>query len=89
MTILMLSEYFPPYDYGGSEWSVFYLAKGLEKMGYKAIILTPNYGNKKYDDKSGLKVIRFPFYKKIKKNQITPFWQTNSLWMVWSSTCIL
>ena len=78
MTILMLSEYFPPYDFGGSEWSVFYLAKGLKKMGYKAIILTPNYGNKKYEDKSGFKIIRFPFYKKLKKNQLAPFWQTNS-----------
>jgi len=89
MTILMLSEYFPPYDFGGSEWSVFYLAKGLKKMGYKAIILTPNYGNKKYEDKSGFKIIRFPFYKKLKKNQLAPFWQTNSLWIIWTSICVL
>ena len=33
-----------PFDRGGSEWSVFYLAKALIKKGIKVSIFTPNYG---------------------------------------------
>lgn len=91
MNILMLTEYFPPYDFGGSEWSTYYLAKDLAKRGYQINILTPNYGQSKIIQNSqGIRIIRFPFYKKIASNTIlTPFWQTNTLWLIWSTLNVI
>lgn len=87
MKVLMLCEYFPPFDSGGSEWSTFYLANGLKEKGIKSIILTPNYGNaQKYDQVDGIETIRFPFYKKLNnEKQLTPYWHTNTLWLIASS----
>lgn len=83
----MLVEYFTPFDFGGSEWSCYYLAKGLAKIGVDVFILTPNYGNLKQEEyRDGFTIIRFPFYKKFKsKRQLTPYWQTNFLWSLWTS----
>ena len=66
MNVLLLSEYFKPYDFGGSEWSTYYLAKGLSKKNFKLTILTPNYGRAHSNENVyNFEVIRFPFYKKI------------------------
>ncbi len=83
----MLSEYFTPFDFGGSEWSTYYLAKGLAKNGVHITILTPNYGKEKNKEfKEGFLIYRPAFYKKInQKKQLTPFWYTNLLWFFWSS----
>ena len=85
--VLMLCEYFFPYDTGGSEWSTYYLARDLLKKSIVSTVLTPNYGNsrtREYKDK--VEVIRFPFYKKLRgKNQLTPYWHTNTLWYLTSS----
>ncbi len=85
-TILMLSEYFYPFDRGGSEWSTYYLAKALVKKGYQIIILTPNYGSKIQEIWHKITIIRFPIGKKLKNNQenLTPFWQTNLFWFIQS-----
>lgn len=81
----MLTEYFPPFDFGGTEWSTFYLARGLAKRKIEIIIATPNYANlKEKEFIEGFQVIRFPFYKKTKK-QLSPFWQTNMLWIILTS----
>lgn len=87
MNVLLLSEYFKPYDFGGSEWSTYYLAKGLSKKGFKITILTPKYGRAQTNENvDNFKVIRFPFYKKIKNGkQLSPFWQTNIIWLLWTS----
>ena len=83
----MLAEYFTPYDFGGSEWSTYYLAKGLAKKSIKVTVLTPNYGKSPSEGiLDNYKIVRFPFYKKIRnKKQLTPFWQTNLLWIAWTS----
>jgi len=87
MNVLLLSEYFKPYDFGGSEWSTYYLAKGLSKKNFKLTILTPNYGRAHSNENVyNFEVIRFPFYKKIKnRKQLSPFWQTNIIWLLWTS----
>lgn len=87
MKILMLIEYFTPFDFGGSEWSTYYLAKGLAQDGFDITILTPNYGNAPSSEKiDGVNIVRPPFYKKLKeKKQLSPFWQSNILWIIWSS----
>ena len=83
----MLTEYFTPFDFGGSEWSTYYLAKGLAKKGFDITALTPNYGKAPNSEKNdGINIVRFPFYKKLKQNkQLSPFWQSNILWILWSS----
>lgn len=89
MNVLMLTEYFYPFDFGGSEWSSYYLASGLKKQGLNVTILTPNYGSVQNIKDSQLNVIRFPFYKKITKYSLTPFWQTNFIWNIWTFLCVL
>lgn len=86
MKILMLVEYFTPYDLGGSEWSTYYLSKGLSERGLKIIVLTPNYGKApRKESLDGFEIIRFPFYKKMThKQELSPFWQNNSLWILWT-----
>lgn len=86
MKILMLAEYFTPYDIGGSEWSTYYLAKGLIEKGFSVTILTPNYGHGKIaEKKDGINIIRFPYKKNIGKLGISPFWHTNILWLIWTT----
>lgn len=82
MRILMLTEYFFPFDRGGSEWSTFYLAQGLRRKGIEVAILTPDYGGKGYQKWRGLPIYRFWFPRKLfkKGEAITPFWHTNVLW---------
>lgn len=89
MKVLMLCEYFPPFDSGGSEWSTFYLAKGIKEKKINSAVLTPNYGKApKREHIEDIEVIRFPFYKKLgSKKQLTPYWHTNTLWFVY--TCVV
>ncbi len=86
MKVVMASEYFWPFDYGGSEWSTYYLASELVKYGHEVTIITPNYGTKNQEMWHGLKIIRFPFLKIFKNfEQISPFWHTNIIWVVLST----
>jgi len=86
MKILMLTEYFAPYDFGGSEWSTYYLAKELIKNGHQVIIITPNYGTKSEEFFEKIKIVRFPFFKKIKnKSPVSPYWHTGLPWLIVST----
>ncbi len=83
MTIIMVVEYFYPFDRGGSEWSTFYLAQGLQKKGHRVVILTPNYGARKKEIWENIEIRRFPFLVKLHKHRqatVTPLWFTNGLW---------
>lgn len=83
MKIAMATEYYWPYDLGGSEWSTHYLARGLIKAGHKVLVVTPKYGSYKSEIKDKINILRFPFPKKIKKNHpLSPFWHTNILWIL-------
>lgn len=89
-TIIMPTEFFYPFDRGGSEWSVYHLAQAIIKKGHKVIILTPNYGAKPKENWQGLTIIRFPIGLRLgdKITQVTPFWHTNPWWFL-SSTIAL
>ncbi len=82
----MLCEFFYPFDRGGSEWSVFYLAKGLINTGHKVTICTPNYGSKKNDLYNLIRIYRFPFYIKLKKvySTVTPLVFSTPIWWIYS-----
>lgn len=87
MKIAFVIEYFPPFAAGGSEWSTFYLAQDLAKIGHQVIVITPNYNAKVQQKESKVKIIRFPFYLKIKKPAILPgnFMLTNPIWLIWTA----
>ncbi len=84
MKIIMLTEYFYPFAHGGTEWSVYYLAKSLEKKGNSVFILTPNYGSFQKEKWKGVTILRFPFYFHLRESRdITPFWHNNFLsWII-------
>ncbi len=82
LKILMLAEYFPPYDRGGSEWSVFYLAKELVAKKHQVEIFTPNFGTERFEILQGIHIYRFPFYKHLEttSENITPLYFSNPFW---------
>ncbi len=90
MKIVFLSESFFPFSYGGSEWSMYYLAKDLVQVGHKIIILTPNLGAKRRESLNGIEIIRFPFYIKHKSKHGGPenFVYSNPVWIIWSAVQI-
>ena len=86
MKIAMVTEYFWPYDLGGSEWSTYYLARELVKKGHEVIVITPNYGTKSIEVFEKIQIVRFPFFKKIKNNRpVSPYWHTGLPWLVVSA----
>lgn len=87
MKVLLASDYFYPFTPGGSEWSVYELAKSLLTKGIQAIVVSIDYGAKQQKDYHGLKVIRIPFVKKIKdtRSVVNPVWQNNPLFFIWSA----
>ena len=85
--IAFIVDYYSPFTPGGSEWSVYYLAEQLKQNKVESIIITPNYGAKNEEIIDGIKVIRFPIFKKPKDNRsvINPIWQNNPLFFLWSA----
>ncbi len=59
MNILLTTDVFPPYC-GGSGWSTYFLAKGLQKQGHNIKVITYQQGHKKIveDKYNGIDVIR-------------------------------
>lgn len=87
MKILFLAEFFYPFAHGGSEWSIYYLAKSLIKKGHHVSILTPNFGTSSQGKKNGIFIYRLPFPIKLdreKPRAISPFWFTNILFQLFS-----
>ncbi len=83
MNILFTSEYFYPFEPGGTEKSAFLLAKGLVDEGHKVSVLTPGYGAKERESLKGIDIIRYPFPVKLKQGErlrdrhiITPFFDS-------------
>jgi len=84
LSILMLAQYFHPYDRGGSEQSTYFLAENLIQKSFQIKILTPNYGTQSAQIWKGLSITRFSAGVKLKnpKSAVTPFWYTNIYWHI-------
>jgi len=84
ISILMLAEFFYPYDRGGSEWSTFFLSQSLIKKNHKVRILTPNYGTKSAEVWQKIPIKRFTIGKKLQfaTESVSPFWHTNLYWFI-------
>ncbi len=87
MKILFLSEYFYPFAHGGSEWSTYFLVKGVIDKKIKVVVLTPNYGTRNQEMWRGINIIRMPFMKKMpikSPHSISPIWFTNLIFLFFS-----
>ena len=87
MKIFLVSDYFYPFNPGGSEWSVYELAKSLKKRDIEPIIITLNYGARAQEIYDGLKVRRLAFVKKIgtERKVVNPIWQNNPIFFTASA----
>ncbi len=86
MKILFLCEYFFPFDRGGSEWSIYHLAKSLVNQGHNVCVFTPNFGALSQENLEGITIYRFPYYLKLKKphQSVSPFHFSNPMWWFWT-----
>jgi len=87
MKILLLADYFYPFNPGGSEWSVFELAKSLKKLQHDAKVVTMNYGTRKTDTYFGVPIIRLPFFKRTKQKRsvVSSIYLNNPFFFVYSA----
>ena len=87
MKVAFIIESFLPFAPGGSEWSTFYLANDLSQKKINVVVVTPNLGSKNRETIKSIKILRFPFYLKLKDRNKLPgnFAYTNPLWILWAS----
>jgi len=87
MKIFLIADYFYPYNPGGTEWSVYELAKAFKKSSIDSTVITLNYGSKQEEIYHGIKIIRLPFFKKLKDKRavVNPIWQNNLLFFLTSA----
>ena len=87
MKVFLLSDYFYPFNPGGSEWSVYELGQSLKKEGLTPLIVTLNYGAAEEENYHGMKILRLPFYKKLKSQRqvVNPIWQNNPIFFLTSA----
>lgn len=91
MKIFLITDYFFPFNPGGSEWSVYELAKSFKKRKLNPTVVTLNYGTQKNSNYRGIEVIRIPFIKKINSDRkvVNPIWQNNPIFFLVSIFQIL
>jgi glycosyltransferase involved in cell wall biosynthesis len=65
MRILFSTEYYPPFAPGGSPWSIRHLAEALARRGHDVTVVTPNYGAMAEETVGGVRVRRFPFWRRL------------------------
>jgi glycosyltransferase involved in cell wall biosynthesis len=85
MKILFASEYFPPNDVGGAEWSAYWQAKNLAGRECDVFVATPRYNKKKYDD--SIKTVFIPFFP-TSKLPVRNYILENAFWYIWSGIWI-
>lgn len=91
MRVLLLTDYFYPFTPGGSEWSVYELAKALVKNRVDAQVVSINYGADSTGKYKGIKVLRIPFFKKVSgpRSVVNPIWQNNPVFSIISAYSLI
>ena len=85
MNILFINEYIYPNVVSGAEFSMQALAQALKQKKENIIFFGPNLSKKKINSYKNIKIIRFPFIKKLKPYQaLTPFWFNNPIFWFYS-----
>ena len=87
MKVLLVTDYFYPFTPGGSEWSVYELARELKQKNIKVTVVTLNYGAKTQEYYKGIKILRIPFIKKLSDSRkvVNPVWQNNPIFFLISA----
>lgn len=88
MKIGFLSEYFYPFEFGGSEISTFLLAKKLSQKNIKITVIAPNFGAKTKEEIGEFNVVRYFFPVKVKDRPLAPFWHTSMLLNIYRAIII-
>jgi glycosyltransferase involved in cell wall biosynthesis len=85
VNIGLTNEYFWPFSAGGAEWSLLHLARELATRGHRPSIITPNYGAASFEEVDGVRVHRFPFPARMKRDQkVMRFrWLANPAFYLW------
>ena len=91
MKVLLVSDYFYPFTPGGSEWSVYELARALKANQVESIVATLNYGAEPSAGYHGIKILRIPSLKKLKhtRSVVNPIWQNNPIFFVTSAVHLI
>ena len=91
MNICLVNEYFPPFAPGGAEWSLEALARGLAVRGHRVTVVTPNWGAAQRAESGGVRIVRFPFPKKLQpgRQPAPPTWLANPLFYAWAALAVL
>ena len=64
-TIIFVCPYYPPFGSGGAERTAHLHANILHNMGYEIVIVTPNYGDRKFKNKNNIDIVTFDLNKKL------------------------
>ena len=65
MKVLFATEYFHPFEPGGTPWSLRILGDALVRAGVTVAVVTPNYGAAPRETIDGIDVHRFPFRRRL------------------------
>lgn len=63
MKILFATEYYHPFTPGGTAFSLELLGRALVERGHEVMVVTPNYGAASREERDGVRVVRFPFWR--------------------------
>lgn len=87
--VLMLCDFFYPFDRGGSEQSVLHLQKSLLALGVESAVFTPEYQKASLKKYQNIQIFRFPFFPKLtlKHQSVSPIFYLNPVF--WIMSCIV
>src|SRR3989442_627182 len=91
VNVCFVNESFPPFAPGGAEWSLEALACALAARGHRVTIVTPNWGAAPRAESGGVRIVRFPFPKKLQpgRQPAPPKWLANPLFYAWAALAVL
>lgn len=86
MKVLFANEYIYPNVVSGAEFSMQLLAEALTKKGVDVVFFGPNLSKKRINFYKKIKIIHFPFFKKISPYHVlSPGWFNNPLFWLYSA----
>jgi glycosyltransferase involved in cell wall biosynthesis len=87
LKICLVNEYFPPFAPGGAEWSMQALARALVGRGHEVVVVTPNYGAAAREEQDGLRIVRFPFPRRLPpgRTPLSTKWLANPLFYLYAA----
>jgi glycosyltransferase involved in cell wall biosynthesis len=88
--ICLVNEYFPPFTPGGAELSLDALARALAARGHRVVVVTPNWGAPRREERDGVLVERVAFPVRLPPGR-TPAsakWLANPFTYAWAGLAL-